>query len=107
MSNSVDNVIQEMKIFIEEFNKAQEELKRDRKTKLRELIERLYKKFLKEEKDDEAIQEMRKFIDECSKAQEELSKKQGLKLTELIEKLKNFKSVKTVYGQAAREVVSR
>ena len=107
MSNSVGDAIQEMQKFIEECNKAQEELKRERKPKLRELIERLYKKFLKEERDDEAIQEMKMFIEECDKAQEQLSKEQGLRLTQLIERLDNFKGVKTVYQQAVREVLSR
>ena len=93
-----------MNKFIEECSKAQEELKKERNPKLKELVERLNKKFLKEEREDDAIQEMKKFIEECNKVEEDLKKGQNLKLTELIERLNNFKGAKTVYGQAAREV---
>jgi len=125
MLNSVGDAIQEMQKFIEECNKAQTELKKERNPKLKELLERIYKNFLKEERDDEAIQEMRMFIEECDKAQEQLSKAQELRLTELIERLHNFKKEvapkkeEVTYRQedidkkisdirkAAREVVSR
>jgi len=93
MLNSLNDAAQEMKKFIEEYNKAQVELRRERRPKLKELVERLDKKFLKEERDDEAIQEMRKFIEECDKAHEELDKEQGLKLMELTERLDNFRNM--------------
>jgi len=93
MLNSVNEAVWDMKKFIVECNQAQEEMKKERKPKLRELIERLYKNFLKEERDDEAIQEMKKFIEECDKAQEEMNWGQQLKLKELIERLDNFREI--------------
>ncbi len=104
MSNSFNKAIQGMKTFLEDFRWAQEEMKKERNPKLRELIERLHKKFIKEERYDETIQEMKKFLDECDKAEEELNNKQGLKLTELMKQLDNFRDS---FRKEAEEYSSR
>ncbi len=100
MSISFNKAIQEMKTFLEDFRWAQEEMKKKRNPKLRELIERLNKKYIKEERYDETIQEMKKFLDECDKAEEELNNTQGLKLADLTKQLENFRdSLKKEAGE--------
>ncbi len=49
MSNAVDETVEEMKRFIEEYNKAHEELKQELRLKLKELIERCARKIKEEE----------------------------------------------------------
>jgi hypothetical protein len=92
MLNTLDDAIQQMKKFIEERDKAQEELKKERNPKLKDLLEKLYKNFLKEQREEDAIQQMKKFIEERDKAQEELNKRQEIQLAGLLNKLDNFRN---------------